>query len=142
MKKIAGIVIALFIVFLVAGCEQQVQNYERGTAKARMIEAQTNLPAILAMQTGFKAMNQRYAATFKDMGFSMTGQNQNYSYFLGDDVIKGGRGPDKLPEGLPNPAPSAESFVIYAIANLDDDPDLDIWKIDQTGNVQHPRSDL
>jgi len=142
MKKIGIVLAALFFAFLAAGCEQQAESYHKATAKGRMVEAETNLPAIVAMQAGFKAMNQKFAATFQELNFSLSGNNQNYSYFMGDDVIKGARGPDKLPENLPNQPSTADSFVVYAIANLDDDADLDVWKIDQNGNLQHVRSDL
>lgn len=142
MKKAVPMVVVLFIALIFAACEKPVESYEKGAGKARMVEAQINLPAIVAMQAGFRAMSQRYAASFKELGYALSGENQNYSYFLGNDMIKGARGPDKLPEGLSIPAPTAESFVIYAIANLDDDPDLDIWKIDQSGNLQHVRLDL
>jgi hypothetical protein len=35
-----------------------------------------------------------------------------------------------------------DTFKAIAAANLDDDPDLDIWTIDQTGTVTHIQDDL
>jgi len=144
MKK--AIIISLtLIVGLLAGCQKQVDQYETAKGKALVIEAETNLPAMAAAQMGYKAMNQKYAQTFQEMGFSLSSQNQNYSYFMGEDVIKGWRGPAKLPADLPMTTPTADSYVIYAVARLSDDlkdTKLDIWKIDQNGGVTRVRSGI
>jgi len=138
-RLIAGGVACLLIF---AACEKELENYERGTIKAKQVEAQINLQALAISEAGFRAVANRYGATFGEIGFNVTGEDQRYSYFLGQDVLKGGRGPDKLPDTLDLALVTENSFVAYAIANLDDDPTLDIWRVDQSRQAVHIKDDL
>ena len=140
-KKAIFWCVGFLVICLFIGCEQQAQSYETGKAKAWQIEPKMNLHAMFAAQVGFKALEQRFATSFDEMGFSMTGQMPHHSYFMGQDMTKGSMGPDKLPAEFSNPIPGADAFVIWAVGNLDSDPDLDIWKIDQDNNLQNVRND-
>jgi len=142
MKKISIItsVVVAFLIFAI-GCEKQYEGYQRGTAKARQIEAKLNLNMLVIAQTGFYAMSKRYGRTFDEIGFSVQGENQVYTYYLGDDVLEGVLGPDEFPEFLAPSKVTDDSFVVYAIANLDTDPDLDVWRIDHKRNARHLRDD-
>lgn len=141
MKK-TGILIALIILAFGLACEQQEKTYTTGKQKAQSTEPKLNLPTIAGMQIGFKAENSRYAKTFAELQYSMIGNGSVYSYFLGDDVIKGAYGPDALPDDIEAVEPTAEEFVVYAVANLDSDEDLDVWMIDQNRSIQHVQSDV
>ena len=124
------------------GCQKEADNYERDTMKAKQVEAQINLQALAIAEIGYRAIANKYSASFGEFGFSVTGEDQRYSYFVGQDVLKGARGPDKLPESLEPALATKDTFVAYAIANLDDDPDLDIWRVDQNRQVTHVHDDL
>jgi hypothetical protein len=143
MRKRIFAIVALAVCFSAFfACQQQAEQYQGGTIKAKQIEAQLNMDAIGIAQMGFKTIQSRYGNTFAEIGFSLTGEEQQrYSYFLGDDVLKGARGPAKLPEGM-GPATVTESgYTVYAIANLDDDPTLDVWVTDQSRVVRHTSDD-
>lgn len=142
MRKILATAVVLTAMTAWFGCEQQADMYQQANMKTRWMEAQTNLQAMALSETTFKGTNFRYAISFKEMDFSFMSNNLTYSYFLGDDVIKGVLGPDKLPDGLRNFEPTADAYVIYAVANLDSDDDLDVWQTDQNRNVKHVKSDL
>jgi len=137
------IIIIAAIGFIVSpACQKEADNYERDTMKAKQIEAKINLEALATAELGYRAMANKYSASFGEMGFSVSGEDQRYSYFIGQDVLKGARGPDKLPESLEPAMVTQNSFVAYAIANLDADPDLDIWTVNQNRQVVHVRDDL
>lgn len=140
MKKFFAVIVSFTLMSFGLACEQPQQAYKDGTMKAKWIEVQTSLPFIATSQVAYKAMSNRYAKTFDEMGFAMT-EHQRYTYFMGKDVRKGFAGPAKLPAGLNPKEPDAETFLVYAVANLDGDPDLDIWKIDQDRNLKHIRND-
>lgn len=142
MKKKFFIAATIIIAMpFLLSCQQQADNYKKGTEKAMQVEAQINMPSIFAAQMGYKAINQKYGATFSEIGFSIAGENQRYTYFMGDDVLKGARYLDAFPGSLPPPQVTENSFTAYAIANLDDDPDLDIWTIDQSGTARQIKND-
>ena len=140
MKKFFGVIVSFTLMSFGLACEQQQQAYQDGTMKAKWVEVQTSRPLIATSQVAYKAISQRYAKTFDEMGFGMT-EHQRYTYFMGKDVLKGFMGPKKLPAGLNSREPDDETFLVYAVANLDSDPDLDVWRIDQNRNLKHIRND-
>lgn len=141
MKKVSAMVAVLGLLCF-AACEKQAEQYEKANMKTRWMEAETTLRSMAMAQTAFKASNLKYAASFDEMDFSMTSSNITYSYFMGDSMIKGNLGPETLPAGLEAIAPTENEFVIWAVANLDGDPDWDVWRIDQAQNIRHVRNDF
>ena len=142
MKKLFySLGIACVILVFAGGCEKQFENYEKGTKKAKQLEAELNLQSLAIAQFGFRAANRRYGSTFSEIGFDIVGSDQRYSYFMGKDVLEGALGPGKLPDSLSLPKVSKDSFIAYAVANLDADPDLDVWRVDQNKSVQHLHND-
>lgn len=141
MNKGWTVMVVICLVWCVA-CEKQAEQYEKANMKTRWMEAETALRSMAMTQTTFKASNLRYATSFDEMDFSMTSSNITYSYFMGDAVIKGNLGPATLPPGLEAGTPTESEFIIWAVANLDGDPDLDVWKIDHTQNIKHVRNDF
>lgn len=141
MRRVLEIVLLLCVAWCLA-CEKQAEQYEKANMKTRWMEAETTLRSMAMTQTGFKASNLRYATSFDEMDFSMTSSNITYSYFMGNSVIKGNLGPATLPTGLEFSTPTENEFVIWAVANLDGDPEWDVWKIDQAQNIQHVKNDF
>jgi len=135
------LVMVIFILAFFSGCEEQAEMLQYGQVKAKQTEAKTNLTAIYTAQVGFRAMSRRYGENFSEIGYAIT-ENQRYSYFMCDDVLEGYLGPDSLPDNLSPPACSSDKFLVYAIANLDNDDTLDIWSIDQDHNLRMISSDL
>ena len=132
---------AVFCLIIATGCEKEYENYQKGTARAKQVEAQLALQQLKAAQVGYKSLNGRYGETFEEIGFSMIEENQRYSYFMGDDVLEGATFFDEFPGFLKYPEVTDSNFIAYAIANLDDDPDLDVWRVTNAGNPKQVRND-
>jgi len=137
---ICGVLLASLAMFS-TGCEKEYETRKKDLMKAWQVEAKINLQALVAAQAGYKATARSYGRTFDEVGFSISGGERHYSYFMGDDVMVGSDGPTELPEDLPPPKVSKNSFTAYAVANLDADPDLDVWRVDQNRRLKHLRKD-
>lgn len=141
MKKLLSITIVLVFTGLIVNCDKPLEAYRDGSMKAKWTEAKLSMPQMVIAQRGYKAANGDFATSFSEMGFSMISENQRYSYFLGDDVLVGSMGPDSLPDELDYVEVTSDSFIIYAVANLDADPDLDVWSINQSSMIKHVKND-
>jgi hypothetical protein len=91
-------------------------------------EAKTNLKAIWTAEVTYFSNSNTYAPTFTQIGWNPA-PKRNYAYFLADDVIKPDMGgPYVLPAGLTSEV-TTTSFTAYAVGNLDCDPVVDVWMI-------------
>ncbi|MBC7794848.1 MAG: hypothetical protein H7Z43_14175 [Clostridia bacterium] len=110
---------------------------------ARQTSASDDLRALLRTQRLFRAAQDRYGS-LKESHFQPRGGA--YTVYLGADdyipAIRDGQTvTDALPPGL-HPKITPESFTAYAVANLDGDPELDIWSVDDTGDIKHLINDV
>jgi type II secretory pathway pseudopilin PulG len=116
--------VLLILVFL--GLPEFLGNRER----AKQDEAKKNLPQIFERQEQYKAKNGKYAQTFKELGWKPTGEIK-YKYFLSPQESMKGGCPScdyALPAGI-KPNVADDSFTIVAVSNIDCDPTLDVWSI-------------
>lgn len=102
-----------------------------------------DLRILLRTERLFKASRGTYGS-FDEFRFKPT--HGRYTVYLsGDDYFEGIDDReailDPLPEGV-QPGLSEDSFTAVAVANLDGDPALDVWTLDNTGAVYHLRDDL
>jgi len=116
-------------------------------------EAISNLKSIYIAQLSYFSNNNTYsggAKAFQHMNWLPAGENL-YAYYCGGDII-----PNKLPMGdrknppLPKdedwpveikPASSHTGFTCMAIGNIDNDPQLDVWVINDAMNLTNPLND-
>ncbi len=114
--------IELMIVVAIIGilAALAIPNYRTFTNKAKTSEAKTLLGAIATMQEAFQAERGTYASDIVTLGFASTG----HTYFLEPEFEK-----------------SDYSFTATTSGNLDTDPDVDIWTINETRTLIHIQMD-
>jgi hypothetical protein len=102
-----------------------------------------DLKRLRRSQVLFRATHERYG-DFKDFRFKpATGR---YTLYLGQSAVFPGRNGGKdetipLPMGL-QPGVSATDFTAVAVADLDGDPELDVWMMTAHGTPVHLQNDL
>ena len=87
---------------------------------AQATEARINLDRLYQLEFRFRALSGRYSADGGSLGFTPS-PDHLYSY----DIL----------------GATETEFSARAEANLDRDPALDIWLIDQTGALRHSNHD-
>lgn len=131
--------------------------YQRYQVKARHTEAKSNLSRIHVAETAFYGEHLRFGS-FREIGFALQGVNNRYAYrspasggggpSTGTpnlDLLRPGTGetwPDNglIPSGGTLPGSAAVAgFTATAVSNIDDDPALDQWHINDVGqNLDFP----
>jgi len=119
------ILIVIVIIGILAGLA--IPRFMRSSTKAKQVEAKQTLKQIYALQRSYRIENDEYwipadgavankdaMDAFGELGFEIMPQAR-YEYSITGDQ---------------------DTFEARAVArNLDDDPALDEWKIDQTGQI-------
>jgi hypothetical protein len=104
-------------------------------------EAKTNLAAIYTMQVSYFGEYDKYGLTFKDLEWEPQGESR-YAYFVGKDVIQPTLGgPYQLPPGVKSEV-TAKGFTIIAVGNIDGDPTLDVWMINDAKILKNLVNDV
>lgn len=130
-----GAVLAVVLAF--PACKDS----EESLARSYQSEARSNLRAIYVLQETCYAERATYCGTFDLLNFNTPGLNR-YAYFLPGDRIEAEKGgPYKLPEGL-KPEVSEKGYRVVAVGNIDSDPVLDVWTVDEKKAVQNLRDDV
>jgi hypothetical protein len=101
-----------------------------------------DLRALLRAERLYRATAETYGP-FK--AFHFQPRYGLYTLYLGpDDFMPAIRDQqpviDRLPPGF-TPGTGPDSFTAVAVANLDDDPDLDIWTLTSSGNIVQVQND-
>lgn len=128
-----------------------IPNFLQYQKRARQAEARTILGSIFVTEAAFYAEQSRYGC-FGEIGFTLAGSSNRYTYRSGGqnaDVNYSGDTRDTIPagvgavtvEGTPAALNSTTGFTATASANLDNDPTLDQWHVnDLKQNLQTPDS--
>jgi type IV pilus assembly protein PilA len=117
-----------------------IPNYLRYQGHTRQSEAKTNLGAIFVAETAFYGEQIRYG-TFSEIGYALAGTANRYAYRVGAGATVGADlivpqigadpGPNTVvPSGLS--VPPIPAFTATATANLDSDPAIDMWHVNDT----------
>ncbi|TAJ26017.1 MAG: prepilin-type N-terminal cleavage/methylation domain-containing protein [Nitrospirae bacterium] len=130
-----------------------IPNFLRYQAQARQAEAKSNLSGIFVAETAFFGENSRFSG-FQEIGFSLAGSTNRYTYrsmtttVVGGVVTPGTIATDTINAGIGTVAPdntvvpaasSGMGFTATATANLDNDPTIDQWHVnDIKQNLQNP----
>ncbi|MFO8058965.1 MAG: DUF4190 domain-containing protein [bacterium] len=120
-----------------------IPNFMKMQAKSKQSEAKTNLGSIFNLETAYFGEHNTYGDSFDLIGWSPAGQNL-YTYYIGDQSI--GTHPSK---GQPHELPAGvearvekTSFQAVAVGNIDDDPYLDVWTIDENKSIKNVQNDI
>jgi len=112
-----------------------VPNFLKFQAKAKQSQAKTMLDQAYQQQMTYQMMNGVYAESLEDLDFEPS--NRLYAVHFGFDVVPNAEGEDYyLPVGVETIAREDE-FVIVAVGNIDGDPTLDVWTIDQDRRMEN-----
>jgi type IV pilus assembly protein PilA len=122
--KIKGFtLIELMIVVAIIGilAAIAIPNFLRYQAKSRQSEAKTNLGSIFTNETAYFAEYDHYGSAIDSIGWAPEGKTR-YAYGITNTTSTG--------------------FTAEASGNIDTDPTIDIWRIDQTKQLTNPSNDV
>ena len=114
------VMITLVIVAIIAGLAYP--RYQKMIARSKQTEAKTILQAIYVGQDLYKTMNQSYSEALETLDIEIP-KDTKYRY----SVVTKDKG---------------ATYTAIAIANIDGDPTLDEWKIDQNNNLINSTNDV
>ncbi len=131
-----------------------IPNFLKFQAKSKQSEAKTNLKGIYTAETAYYGENNTYN-TFERVNWQPVGINR-YTYDLGSDTgITPATGPYPGPgtlfkiDGTPaitmpsiSQTVSDNNFMAAAAANIDNDPALDQWTINDNNVLANTFSDV
>ena len=110
-----------------------IPDFMKYQAKSKQVEAKSNLGAIYVSQISYYGVHATYAGgstAFELLGWEpMTTYVARYSYIIDQSIIEPASNPVISPAGIPV---SRESFTAIAAGNIDNDPMIDIWGINNS----------
>ncbi|MEW6413252.1 MAG: prepilin-type N-terminal cleavage/methylation domain-containing protein [Candidatus Zixiibacteriota bacterium] len=120
------LLIVLVIIAIIAGLA--IPRYMSSTVKAKQVEAKELLHQIYLMERSFRQNYDRY--WIPDAGFVASKDNPYAFDSIGVEIMKSARYTYVITGDL-------DHFVATATAErLDDDPAIDKWQIDETGELR------
>ncbi len=114
------VMITLVIVAIIAG--MIYPRYQKMVTRSKQAEAKTVLQSIYMGQDLFKTTNQIYCERLEDLDIEVP-SNAKYAYSV--SIEEGGN-----------------SFLAKAVANIDDDPAIDEWQINQDNQLVNTINDV
>lgn len=124
-----------------------IPNFVKFQCRAKQSEPKANLATIVTRQRTFAAEKGKYGRTFGELGFT-TEDSSRYVYCMGQEctgctsaecVQVHGENPCA---GLSGVGKSLQDgFQVCAYGNLDSDPGLDIWVVDDRGAPENGEND-
>ena len=98
-------------------------------------EVKTNLAAIYTAELSYFSNSNTYAPTFDQINWAPD-SGYRYAYFLADDEIQPDSvGPYQLPAGVISEV-TFWSFTAYAVSNIDCDPVIDVWMVNNVRAIE------
>ena len=137
--------IELMIVVAIIGilASIAIPKYLQWQARGRQAEAKSNLSGIYTAEIAFFGENNRYSG-LTEVAFRVGGSSQQYTYraqptnaagtAVGTPDVAPPAGGPTADNGVYPAASSATGFTATATTNLDQDPTLDEWHIDNSRN--------
>lgn len=128
-----------------------IPNFLRYQAQSRQAEARTNLGGIFVAEVSFFGENSRFS-NFSEIGFTLAGTSNRYTYRAmlttvaagvisagAVETINAGIGAIAADNTVFAAASSGTGFTATAVGNLDNDPTIDQWHVnDIKQNLQNP----
>lgn len=119
-----------------------LQERTQAEIAAAQETAAEDLRALLRAQRLYRATTESYGP-FR--AFHFQPRYGQYTLYLGpDDFTPAIRDREQVIDPLPQgfaPGVGPDAFTAVAVANLDDDPDLDVWTLSANGNIVHVQND-
>jgi hypothetical protein len=141
------LVIYLIVLGLLVAAGMEYFFLSRIDTDGSQSEAKTNLIALYTNQRYYFSEHPTYAGgpnAFTLLYSWKPAGETRYAYFCGDDFIPNTKG-DPIPRSLrpSETGSSSTGFTCFAVGNMDDDPDLDYWYINDAKVLENlPLSDL
>ncbi|MCP4749589.1 MAG: prepilin-type N-terminal cleavage/methylation domain-containing protein [Proteobacteria bacterium] len=114
------IMITLVIVAVIAGLAYP--RYQKMVSRSKQTEAKTILQAIYVGQDFYRTTNQKFSDSLDELDVQLPGEVK-YSYSL-------------------TVAEDGNSFAAKAMADIDGDPTIDEWQIDQNNRLTNTINDV
>lgn len=147
-KKKAMVLVVIVGVLAVAAlgafAAVAVPNFLKYRYKSKRAEAQYMLRVLLTKEQEFRAAQNRWAMTPRDLQELMASGPRNSTCFLSPQGKWGGKTPasfDQLPADtqarLAANAPDSADFTVACAVNLDEDEALEVWSIRVSAPAPH-----
>jgi len=107
-----------------------IPRFMMSAAKSKQSEAKQLLKQIYSMQRAYFMLNENYCLD----GISASSTAQNAFSIIHVDIMPSARYTYQM-------ASTANTFTCTATANIDDDPVIDTWTIDNTGTLTNTIDD-
>ena len=127
--------IELMIVVVIIGilAALAIPRFMQATTKSKQSEAKQLLKQIYTMQRTYRQGNENIPARYGDNGV-VCAANQTFPE-IGVEVMSTAAYTYTM-------VAAVDAFTCTATANLDDDPTVDTWTIDDTGALLNPTNDV
>lgn len=153
MKKNMGFtLVELMVVVGIIGilAAIAIPNFMVFVSKAKQAEAKVNLGAIYKCELAYFSATNTFAGedaanarnAFMLINFIPVAGRNRYAYLIGDSSLIPSRFPldtSLLPAGI---ASTSAGFTAIAAGNVDGDPDLDIWSMNNAGIIRQLHNDI
>ncbi len=117
-----------------------VPRYMKDMKAERQAECPRELNKIVAAQQAFFQAHQRYSANLADLDWKPPAKAV-YLYGFHNGSVSKTDNPELSADKLPKTTLSPQHFIIGCIGNLDTDPELDIFTIDEQAKLVHLHND-
>jgi len=129
-----------------------IPSFTKYRRRAQQSEVQTQLRGIEVAEEAYRQHHGQWCPTVSDCRLGPF-NGTRYIYFLTDSTIRGGDLANNKAELITRARMALrslgmearmgpEGFLVIAVADLDDDDDLDIWSIDEAGGPFQLARDL
>lgn len=118
-----------------------IPNFLNFRARAAQTEARANLGAIHTSQVSYFSEGDCYSGgteAFAQLQFIPISGRNRYTYIIDQSVLPGTIPINPLPEGI---ASSQNGFTAIAVSNLDSDPFIDFWAINENRDIRNQQVD-
>lgn len=132
---------AMLKIFAAKGIIPDPKRVSMLKGKTLQDEAKTNLGVIFVCELSYFGEYNTYGHSFGLIGWKPEIKNR-YAYFLGNDAIQAKEGgPYRMPKGVKSIV-SNSAFTAVAVGNIDGDPTLDVWTINDQKELVNVVNDV
>lgn len=118
-----------------------VPNFLHYVMKTKRSEAKYNLEAIYRAELSWFGEYDTFSNSFAMIRWRPEGSTFYYSYTLGNEVY-GKNPPEAALPGAYVPGADSRSFTAFAWGNIDNDPTLDVWSVNEQKVMANEADDL
>ena len=138
--------VELMVVVAIIGlmAAMAIPDYLSFTTKTRQSEAKTNLAGIFTAEMTYFTESGKFSGIFTLIPWSPTGIPK-YTYDIGSAGLPGGLlgliPPSGSPDSSDVPGASISGFTALAYGNMDNDPTIDTWEINNDKQLKNTKDD-